>query len=524
MSKFNTSTARARNGISVIENTNVTAVNHKGGIGVVRSAKSELFLAVVSDFGNEATFYETADNRSARISKLARQVAVEDPEWVTNLINWLRNEGNMRSISLIVALESAKALIDAKIPGGRKVIVNSIARADEPGEALAYWFANYGRKLPAAVKRGIADGATKTYNEYALGKYDTASKGFRFADVIQLVHPTPTDARQSDVFKFALDRQRDNSAVPAESLTLLANRKAFLALSKAEKRKIVTSENGSAVLKAAGLTWENIGGEIGLDAEIWQALIPTMGYMALLRNLRNFEEAGVSAKVLDEVATRLADPEQVAKSRQLPFRFLSAYRATGKSLRFGYPLEKALNASLANVPSLSGNTLVLVDRSGSMFYTNSEKTDMTFADTGALFGTALALRANKADLVEFGDSYYGKTGSRKIDFTKSSSVLPLVDSFTNMGGTDTIGAVRRNYNGHDRVIIITDEQHNSYSDPTSAIPSNIPVYTFNLAGYRTGQGASKPNRTYFGGLTDQSFALIKNLEAGLDGNWPWETK
>ena len=74
-----------------------------------------------------------------------------------------------------------------------------------------------------------------------------------------------------------------------------------------------------------------------------------MGYMALLRNLRNFDQAGVSDAVAAQVAARLADPAQVARSRQLPMRFLSAYRAR-PSLRWAYPLEQALGLASATFP------------------------------------------------------------------------------------------------------------------------------------------------------------------------------
>lgn len=535
MTKFNNTSARARVGAGPIKSASTaTTRTGNGAPAYVRDAKSELFLAAVSDFGGENTFYETAGNRVNRIASLTHEVAVVDPEWLTQFTNWLREEANMRTSSLTIALEGAKALNKANIPGGRKMVSGAIRRADEAGEALAYWFANYGRKIPSAVKRGIADGAVTRFNEYSLAKYDTASHGFRFGDVIELTHPSPKDDRQSDLFKFALDRRRDSAAEPAESLVMLQKRKEFLALSGAEKRKLVNSGKALDVLKEAGLTWEVLSSTIegGMDAKAWEAIIPSMGYMALLRNLRNFEQAGVSGTVLDEVAKRLADPEEVAKSRQLPFRFLAAYFATSgvdrsygysrqiassNSLRFGFPLEQALNHSLANVPALDGNTLVLVDRSGSMFYEQSKNTQMTFADSAALFGVALALRAKKATLVEFGSS------SNEIKFSKGDSVLKLVNKFGALGGTATAAALRKHFNGsYTRVVIVTDEQY-SYGDPSSIIPANIPLYTFNLVGYRAG-GQEKKNRVTLGGLTDQSFKLIPMLEAGHEAGWPWETK
>lgn len=544
MSKFNTSTARARAGVGPIQSSNTaTMTTFNGAAAYERTAKSELFLAAISDFGGEATFYESADNRSDRIARLTQEVAVQDVEWLTQFTNWLREEANMRTISLTIALEGAKALNKAGIPGGRKLVSGAIRRADEAGEALAYWMAKNGRKIPSAVKRGIADGAVKTFKEYSLAKYDTASHGFRFGDVIELVHPSPKDARQSDLFKFALDRRRDASAEPADSLTMLQKRKEFLALSGADKRKLVDSGLAVDVLAEAGLTWEVLGSTIdgGMDAKAWEAVIPSMGYMALLRNLRNFEEKGVSEAVLAQVSARIADPEEVAKSRQLPFRFLAAYYATmgidrqgydsyyghnhvvTGSLRFAFPLEQALKASLGNVPSLKGKTLILVDRSGSMWHENSKNTKMNFADSAAIFGAALALRAEDATLVQYGDT------SEEIKFNKSTSVLSLVDKFKGMGGTATGKAMQNHYNSsYDRVILITDEQANGFSwgsrvTASDVVSPNTPLYTFNLIGYKAGS-AEKPNRVTLGGLTDQSFKLIPLLETGRDSGWPWETK
>ena len=90
-----------------------------------------------------------------------------------------------------------------------------------------------------------------------------------------------------------------------------------------------------------------------------------MGYMALLRNLRNFDEAGVPDDVAERVAAKLADPDEVARSRQFPFRFLAAYEQA-PSLRWGHALDTALQLSLANLPALPGRSLILVDTSASM--------------------------------------------------------------------------------------------------------------------------------------------------------------
>lgn len=518
MSKFNTTSARSARGQGFIQSEQVaTGTTYEGGAGYARDQKSELFLLGVTNFVGENTFYESADKRDDRFATLSRAVAVADPSWMTRFVTWLRRDANMRSAALVAALEGAAGLLDSGMPGGRQLVAAALLRADEPGEALAYWHSKYGRSVPKPIKRGIADGAATTYNEYSLAKYDTASKGYRFADVIQLTHPTPKDERQADLFKFALDRRYDSSAEAPASLSILAARKELLALSGKEIRTLADNGTLSERLKGAGMTWEALSGVIsgGMDAKAWEAIIPTMGYMATLRNLRNFLDAGVDRKVLNSVAARLADPEEVAKSRQLPLRFLSASKAVTHSALFAQPLEDALEASLANVPSLKGRTLILVDRSASMFWSYSENGTVTYADQAALFGSALALRGEKVDLVEFGST------SAVVPFRKGTSVLSMVrNKFHNLGGTATALAVRTHFNGHDRVVIITDEQA-SGAAPTAVVPDSVPVYTFNLVGYSRGHGESKANRYYFGGLTDASFGLIDLLERGRNGDFPF---
>lgn len=528
MAKFNTANVSARNGEGFIKTTGESALNHKGTSGFVRDEKSELFLSCVSDFV-EDSFYESSSARQTRVKGLIRQIAKTDAVWLQEFTEWLRNSAQMRSISLVVALESADALRAGGVAGGRKIVSSALSRADEPGEALAYWMSQKGRKIPASVKRGISDAAVKLFNEYSVAKYNSANAGFSLSDVIKLTHPTPKDAKQEILFKHVIERDFDSTTAVPEELTKLVERKRLLSLPDSDLRDLLRSDAGSESLRNAGLTWEAIAGKIGLDASIWEALIPTMGYMALIRNLRNFEKEGVSDAVLDQVAERLADPEEVAKSRQLPFRFLSAYNATKDSLRFGYPLEKALNASLSNVPALKGNTLILVDRSYSMFGSPG-KNGLDYADSAAIFGTALAIRSENATLVQYG------TSDRKVEFAKHSSVLKTLGSFLELGGTDTFGTLSKYYDkSFDRVIILTDEQYDftgtAYTGRggwggsrvnADIVDPNTPYFVWNLGGYASGQMEGKPNRYSFGGLNDQSFKMIPLVESGTDASWPWE--
>ncbi|MCY0934422.1 TROVE domain-containing protein [Streptomyces sp. H34-S4] len=511
---------------SPVRSTGRRSPNHHGSAGYVRDARSELFLLAVANFVTQRTAYESGGARDDRFAALVRTLAVEDPQWTAGLLGWLRGEGNMRTASLVGAAEYVKARLDAGATGGpsnRQVVDRVLLRADEPGELLAYWTATYGRNVPKPVKRGIADAVRRLYNGVSLLKYDTASKGYRFGDVLNLVHASPDPAKpwQGELFRYALDRRHhpEDAEIPAGNRTLLAHR-ALMELPVAERRAVVTAADGAERLAAAGMTWEVLAGWLQgpMDAAAWEAVIPSMGAMALLRNLRNFDQAGVSDEVAARVAAKISDPQTVARSRQFPFRYLAAHQHA-PSLRWAYPLERALGLSLGNVPALPGRTLILVDRSGSMWSPLSDRSQLNRADAAAVFGTALALRAEDADLVQFG------TGSKAVAYGRGESVLKVLERFENLGGTYTAEAVRTHYEGHDRVLIVTDEQATyAYGgDPTALVAGTVPVYTWNLAGHRVGHAPSgSANRHTFGGLTDAAFRMVSLIEDGRDAVWPWD--
>ena len=94
-----------------------------------------------------------------------------------------------------------------------------------------------------------------------------------------------------------------------------------------------------------------------------------------------------------------------------------------------------------------------------------------------------------------------------------------------IGGTDTARAVAAHYRGHDRVLIITDEQTTYTGRPNAAaaVPDSVPVYTWNLGGYRYGHGPSGIGQRHtFGGLTDAAFRVVPLIESGRTGAWPWQ--
>ncbi|MCX4646864.1 MULTISPECIES: TROVE domain-containing protein [unclassified Streptomyces] len=537
MARFNTRGTRPSGRSPIATVTGERARTHEGATGYLRDARSELFLLAVSNLVATDTFYESADDRDDRYSTLVRQLAVEDPEWTAGLLGWLRGEGNMRTAALVGAAEFVRARIDAGEPGHSRQAVDSVLqRADEPGELLGYWTARHGRRLPKPVKRGIADAVQRLYNERSLLKYDTDSKGYRFGDVLNLAHPAPATDKpwQGELFQHALDRRHGNAEEIPERLRTLRARERLMRVPVEERHAVLTTDTGR--LAEAAMTWESLAGWLQrpMDAAAWEAIIPSMGLMALARNLRNFDESGVSDEIAQRVAARFADADEVRRSRMFPFRFWAAYKHA-PSLRWGHALERALAHSLAGVPALPGRSLILVDRSPSMFpgygFSTPHRSDIPLAEQAAVFGAALAMRAEAPTLVEFGME------SRRLNFRRGGSVLRLIESFGQISGTDIPTAVKKHFTGHDRVVVVTDEQTRPGWFPSNArdhggmaeteidalVPGDVPVYMWNMAGYKVGATPSGgANRHAFGGLTDQAFRLIPLIERGGDARWPWE--
>lgn len=524
MSKFNRTTARPTGTSPITTERTPTGTTHEGAPGYVRDAKGELFLLAVANMVGEDTFYEKASDRDARYEQLVAQVAVDDPDWTLGFLRWLRLGANMRSASLVGAAEAVRAQLAAGITGGRQIVDAVLQRADEPGEILAYWTSRHGRAIPKPVKRGVADAVRRLYNERSLLKYDTASHGYRFADVLDLVHPTPAAPWQGHLFAHALDRRHgrdwtyDEVAAALPMVALNANLRGA-----ATEGRPFWNNPDPELLRKAGMTWEDalsLAGSKVDKAKLWSALIPSMGIMALARNLRNFDEAGVPDDVAAIVAAKFADPAEVARSRMFPFRWLSAYEAA-PSLRWGHPLEKALEASLANLPTLGGRSLILVDTSASMTQmTMSARSKMTPAKAAAVFGVALATKGEKVDLHGFADGVFTHL------VPKGASVLREIDKFCartgEVGhGTQIAASLRTTFLGHDRVFIISDMQTMD-AGVSMAVPSRVPIYGFNLGGYKTAAYATgTANRHEFGGLTDATFAMVPLLEAGRNAAWPW---
>lgn len=247
-------------------------------------------------------------------------------------------------------------------------------------------------------------------------------------------------------------------------------------------------------------------------------------YMAILRNVRNILDSGVSEKHLEKVLFALSDEKAVRKSKQLPFRFLSAYKELqeiGTSRVFDV-LENAVEASIENMPKLDGTTVIAVDVSGSMGSCVSEKSSVRCCEIAMLLG----LIANK--ICDNSIFYTFDSEIRKYPVSRRSGILETAMQAPHGGATymhlpfekmiqDKVKA--------DRIIFLSDNMcngHGYYSRGTVQQNANkyrketgndIWVHAIDLQGYGTQQFCGAKTNIV-AGWSEKTFDFIKLAEQG----------
>jgi hypothetical protein len=527
MAKFSGSNRALRsNLIGPIRTRRARALTYEGGVGYSRDAESDLFLLAATNMVGEDTFYERAGDRDARFVELVREVTATNPAFIAGadvdagkvgLVQYLRETMLMRSASLVMAAE----YVAAGGVGGRSTVARALQRPDEPAEMLGYWLTTHGRKIPMPVKRGVADAARRLYTERAALRYDGRGRRIRMADVLELAHPSPRDPAQSALFKYLLDRRHHDDAVAdPQVLPMLAAASALDAVPVAARRDLLR-DRGPDALTEAGTSWERLSGWLpgGMDAQAWEMVIPSMGVMALVRNLRNFDEAGIGDAAIDTVIARLTDDAAVAKARLFPYHVWAAYQHA-PSDTWKRALGRTLDLTVSNIPQLDG-TLVVIDTSGSMQAAVSNRSRVKRVEVAAVMAMATAKRARDVDVVIYGQ------GNARLRVRRGESVLSGVDRVVRSVGSvghATYGhtAVAQWFTSrrHQRVVIFTDDQQH---DAGRVRLDHVPlIYTVNLAGYRpSALPAGERGRYTMGGFTDATFTIMEVLERGRDAEWPF---
>ena len=244
-------------------------------------------------------------------------------------------------------------------------------------------------------------------------------------------------------------------------------------------------------------------------------------YMAILRNLRNIIEAGVSPEHMEKVWKAIENPEAVKRSKQLPFRFLSAYNqihgiAGSRALD---ALEAAVEAATDNLPKLPGKTVIAIDTSGSMSSNVSEKSEVTCGQVGMMLG----LIANR--ICEDSLTYTFDIELNTMPVSRRSGILYSALNSRQPGwGTDMDLPLKKMISERikaDRLIVVSDNECNRGSRTVQRLADeyrrkvnpDLWVHAIDLQGYGTTQFVG-PKTNIIAGWSEKVFNFILLAEQG----------
>lgn len=466
MSKFNTKT---------ISKTKVD--NLAGGESYKQTNELELVSILLTSFVGDS-FYEKSNDTISRLRRILPKV---DPKFAAKAAIFARDTFGMRSITHVLAGELTQ--YSSGMTWAKNFYDKVVLRPDDMNEILAYYLNNKtdksDPKFPNSLKKGFAS-AFNRFDDYQIAKYRSENKEVKLVDIVNLVHPIPNQKNK-------------------ESLSNLI----------------------SGDLKSTQ-TWESMLSEAGQNANdenelsdnksaVWETLLKEkkIGYFALLRNLRNIIEQ--SNESVDMACEMLTNDKLISKSRVLPFRFKTAYDEIykiandSKSRKVMVSIEEALNKSLVNVPKFEGETLVVIDVSGSMKGKPS--------DIASLFGAIIA-KKNNCDVMTFSNR------AQYVSYNPSDSTISIRNSFHFSGGGTNFKDIFKVANkSYDRIIILSDMQSwigyetpsKEYNDYKKKFKCDPYVYSWDLQGLGTMQFPEK-NVFALAGFSDKVFEIMKWLE------------
>ena len=395
---------------------------HEGAPSATIDAEAELRRSVLACMLWEDQFYEDGVTIAERIAGLVPRVEAAK---VAALAIEAREQMKLRHAPLLLVREAARYKTHRGIVA--ETLERVIQRADELAEFLAIYWKDGRQPLSAQVKKGLAAAFCK-FDEYALAKYNRDNV-VKLRDVLFLTHAKPVTAEQALTWRQLIDG------------TLASPETWEVRLSRGEQK-----------------------------CEVWESLLIAnrLGALALLRNLRNMQAAGVEPELVRQAL------EAIRVDRVLPFRFIAAARHAPQWEPW---LEQAMFQSLHGQAPLEGRTVLLVDVSGSMDARLSRRSEMLRLDAAA--GLAVLLReiAEEVDVYTFSDELM------RVPARRGFALRDAIVQSQPHGGTQLESALDGLRQAYDRLIVITDEQsHDRVPAPSGR------GYAINVASYRNGVG------------------------------------
>ena len=404
--------------------------NEAGGRAYTLEPKHALAqLAATGCFNG--TYYAQANEQLATLKTLVDQVT--DNTFLAKLAVYSRERAMMKDmpVALLLALSKRdpalfRKVFDRVVDNGRtlRTLVQFVRSGQFGRKGLSY-------SLQRAVQRWLNAASVEKLLSASIGNDPS------LRDVLRLARPTPLDNAHRALFGWLTDKPVEKWA-PATETDLPEEVMALAAFRKAE-----SAEAQILILGNMHARWDLLA-DTAQGPAVWAAIARKMGPQALRMNLNTLVRHGVigpddNREMVDYVAARLANPDEIRRSRQFPYQFLAAYMHASDEIpqKIKTALHKAAEIACGNVPELPGPVVIGLDVSGSMGTAvtgnrgRGATSKMRCVDVAALFAAAILRRNPESVVIPFDTAAY----EARLD--PSDSVLSLAERLAKYGGGGT---------------------------------------------------------------------------------------
>lgn len=352
-------------------------------------------------------FYESAYTQQARFIELTNLVIDKyGAEFAGKCAMFTRNDLGQRSTAQLVA-----AMLNGQSFERKRDFYKAFChRPDDMSEIFAA-VDMLGGKRSHAMIRGFAD-YMSGLSEYSVMKYQMKGKRYNMYDLINIIHPKNGNGVIDDYM------------------------------------------NGK--LEVAD-TWVV---NISTGQDNWKNMVEgnRLGYLALIRNLNNILDEDVDDEwVKRNLVDQLINEVSIKKSLVFPYQIYTAYRNLKvQSFAVITALDTAFRIACGNMPKMDGNSVIMLDVSGSMDDRYGDKSSLTIKEVGACYAAALYINGN-CDFIKFGNR--AKSATFKKACGPFQVIREMCDNDNCGYGTDIAPAFGLiNDKKYDRIFVVSDMQ------------------------------------------------------------------
>ena len=403
------------------------ARNEAGGLAYRLPAKHALAqVAATGCFGG--IYYADAQAQLDELRSLIDQV--DDNVYLAKLAVYSRERAYMKDMPAALLLVLAQR--------DSKLFHRAFDRVVDNGRVLRPLFqmlrsGQFARKsLSSSLQRAFQ----RWLNGASVNALLSASIGNdpSLRDVLRLARPTPLDNERRALFGWLTDKPVAKWD-PATENDLPEQVRRLAAYRQAE-----TPELQAGILARLNARWDLLA-DAARGPLVWKAIARQMGPQALRMNLNTLARHDVLADrgMVDYVANRIADADEIRRSGQFPYQYLAAYLNASDDVpqKIKAALHRAAENACGNVPELPGPVVIGLDTSGSMGSPvtggrgRGATSKMRCVDVAALFAAAVLRRNPESVVVPFDTRAY------EAKFDPQDTILRLAERLAKYGGGGT---------------------------------------------------------------------------------------